>query len=241
MFTIRLLSSSRSKSEWTSGIVSKIFGDDPGAHMTEAPEDDIASVVQVLCVCCCTDEARPLFAQGSVDEHTPEQLSKVAFAMMGEAVSRGCRILVRRAQAAGKKDAARSLLRQALGITLKECVQPTADSEPEPTAVEHSALFSVEHGRAASGRFFSQQLTNCAFASFGDFPPDFLLLPKLPTSRLKCISGHHRYRLCGRRLPQMEHGHLELVHRTVVRRGVERCRGVGSPRGPTRGRFRRPP
>ena len=174
---------------WVQELVAHMLNSyDPGVHMTEAPPENIASVVQVLICCCCEDTSRPLFEEGN-----EAQLSRVALALMGETVSRGTRILVKqhersrsRRHSSGKafspgsrsdsggrlqrlcsatstgEQPYRPLLREALGISRRSCVAPRPDEQPEPSlSPDHADNFSLAHGRAASWRFFSRSLTNC--------------------------------------------------------------------------------
>jgi hypothetical protein len=176
--------------DWVRELVGHMLqSDDPGAHMTEAPPENVASVVQVLICCCCVDASRPLFAKGN-----EAQLSRVALALMGEAVARGTRILVKQhernrrrggskasisgssttgggcggrlqrlcsATSTGEKPY-RPLLREALGISRRSCVVPQQDDRPELLpAPDHADHYSMQHGRAASWRFFRRSLTNC--------------------------------------------------------------------------------
>ena len=165
MFTIRQLTKTIS---FYAEVGAKLADSeiDPSSYMTESAEDSIASVVQVLCAPICAPDPvvsnalfAPTIAAGA-------QLSRVALAILGESVSRGCRILVKQ-QAA--KDATttnhavayRPLLRKALGISLKSCCNVAADDQPELLEHSHSAEFEEASGRQASNNFFHASLTNC--------------------------------------------------------------------------------
>ena len=187
LYTIRQLTR---KIGWVDEIAAKLVDADcdPAAHMTEAPEDNIASVVQVLCAPICASDPSVMTALFETTADARAQLSRVALASLGEAVSRGCRILVKQQvanQQAGRaetssgtvpaqpSEAYRPLLQAALGIQAKSCVQVTADEqpEPEPHTIVHSAEFDQDQGRRSSNKFFSANLTNCTpwavIASFG--------------------------------------------------------------------------
>ena len=176
--------------------------------------------LQALAVLCCTDAAQVLFqgegasppsaalatgtdaatasdtaahgtaTPGPSSRRPSPQLARVAMALLGEAVSRGCRVLLKAqtpppikvakaptagsagAETAGGGAAAtwaeepyRRLLRQALGIRLASCVDAAPLEAPEPDAHAHSDAHSdavdLRCGAQASGHFFGHRLTNC--------------------------------------------------------------------------------
>ena len=114
-------------------------GSDPGSYMTESAEDSIASVVQVLCAPLCGPDPAVMDALFASTPAARAQLSRVALAMLGESVSRGCRILVKQQAAkdanTSHAEAYRPLLRKALGISLKSCCNVAADDQPEPQVI----------------------------------------------------------------------------------------------------------
>lgn len=157
---------------------------------------------------CCLDETSNLFAPlvdrtlklddpdvsansssstssslSSSSSSSTNQVSVIALALMGEAVSRGCRVLVKTTPEKGMFSCtvacdihhllafhsmstegkvvgggARQLLRSALGITLSSCRQPLPDDVPEPCAPhdEGTCANPSRRARMSCVRFIAQ-------------------------------------------------------------------------------------
>ena len=128
--------------------------------MTEAGEHGVDSVCQLLALLCLADELSPLFAP---TEAAAQQRSRVAMALLAEAVSRSCRVLLRTAPPVDEAKlelrsgqsrtmlVARRLVRRALGVAPESCAHPQPDAEPEPAGVAHSAAYALPAALKASG------------------------------------------------------------------------------------------
>jgi len=78
----------------------RLLGPEPGTCMTEAGEHGVDSVCQLLVLLCLSDDLDPLFTPHDVDHTDPtarQRRSRVAMALLAEAVSRSCRVLLRTA------------------------------------------------------------------------------------------------------------------------------------------------
>jgi hypothetical protein len=167
MFTFRQFVRGHVADRWQP-ICDKLMSDTPHECLLEtqsAEEASVSSVCQPLAALCCLDE-------GNFLSIPPHRLSRIAMALLGEAVSRSCRVFVRAKHAeshpssqANTMPTARRLIRQALGIKLSSCLSPTAASVSDDPALAkagaHSDDFNVAAGKAASWRFFSNTWTNC--------------------------------------------------------------------------------
>ena len=109
--------------------------------MTEAKEDDVVSVCKIVGALCCLDQSKELFMMKN-----RKQLSKVAMGLMGEAVSRSCRVAC-----AKDKDVMWKMIRKGLGIKLEDCVYPNPDDKREEKELEHSPNFDSQKARSKSG------------------------------------------------------------------------------------------
>ena len=153
----------------TPELAAQLLGPNPGACMTEAGDGGLDSACQLLVVLCVADELAPLF---SPTAEAAAQRSRVAMALLAEAVSRSCRVLLRSSPPASAEDieartgqspmllTARALVRKALGITPDSCHDVMADELDEPTAIEHRDEYDVDKAVRASGGFFLKAYTN---------------------------------------------------------------------------------
>jgi hypothetical protein len=173
MYTFRRFVRGHVAGRWQP-LCDKLLGESPHECLLETDEASVSSVCQPLAALCCLDECN--FA--SIPK---QQMSRIATALLGEAVSRSCRVFVRAKHAAtphpsSKTDTlptARRFIRQALGIKLSSCLSPTEATLPDDPALAttaarpgqklgpHSDKYSVATGKAASWRFFSNTWTNC--------------------------------------------------------------------------------
>ena len=156
-------------------LVMHLLGPSPGVCMTEAGDNGVDSVCQLLVLLCLSDELEPLFAPTA---DAAARRSRVAMALLAEAVSRSCRVLLRTSVAnAGSSQGgaaaveactgqsaamlmAHTLVRKALGVTPGSCRDVLADDVGEPEHVEHASEYDVERAVRASGSFFLQAYTN---------------------------------------------------------------------------------
>ena len=147
-------------------IASKLLGPNPAACMTEAGDESVDTVCQLLVLLCLSPDLDTLFEEGH-----QAQLSNVAFGLLAEAVSRSCRVLLKATplppdtlevtsgQSATMR-VARHLARKALGIQAASCHDVLSDEEPEPPSLEHDGAFSLQAALQASGGFFLKAWTN---------------------------------------------------------------------------------
>jgi hypothetical protein len=149
-------------------LAAQLLGPTPGACMTEAGDEGVDSACQLLVLLCVADELAPLF------EATPQataQRGKVAMALLAEAVSRSCRVLLRSSPPppdtlearSGQSEmmlTARELVRKALGITAISCHDVCADDVDEPPSLVHSGEYDVGCAVRHSGGFFLKAFTN---------------------------------------------------------------------------------
>ena len=157
-------------------LTAQLLGANPGACMTEAGDDGVDSACQLLVLLCVANDLTPLFAP------TPEaaaQRAKVAMALLAEAVSRSCRVLLRtspppsseleaRTGQSPMMLTARTLVRKALGIVPHSCSDVLDDDIDEPAHMDHSGAYDVEKAVRASGSFFLKAYTNATpFAVVG--------------------------------------------------------------------------
>ena len=157
-------------------MAKQLLGPTPGTCMTEAGDEGLDSPCQILVFLCLSHELSALF------EPTAEaaaQRARVAMALLAEAVSRSCRVLLRTSPppceeleaCSGQSPmmlTARSLVRKALGISPESCHDVMADELAEPAEVKHAGEYDVDMAVRASGGFFLKAYTNATpFAVVG--------------------------------------------------------------------------
>ena len=92
LYTLRVRCKSTGESYWHS-MLGKLMQPQPGKYMTEAEEDDVSSVSKILGAMCAFPEI--LASLGLLDQKNFQQLSDVAFSLLAETASRGCRIMLK--------------------------------------------------------------------------------------------------------------------------------------------------
>eukprot|EP01105_Mastigella_eilhardi_P020277 TRINITY_DN4818_c0_g1_i2.p1 TRINITY_DN4818_c0_g1~~TRINITY_DN4818_c0_g1_i2.p1 ORF type:complete len:1734 (+),score=360.62 TRINITY_DN4818_c0_g1_i2:61-5262(+) len=155
-------------------LLAKLDKFQPGRYLTEAPEDDVSSVVKVLGSMCAFPEILAKMRLFSPEKRA--QLGEVALALLAEAVSRGCRITLKGKQnqmvAKGEcsahsptplSDIALQVVSSALGIEEANCEHPTEEKVLQGFKPTHSYEYDRNLAYRRSVLFFKKHVaaSNC--------------------------------------------------------------------------------
>ncbi|ORY48697.1 hypothetical protein BCR33DRAFT_848053 [Rhizoclosmatium globosum] len=143
IFTIRKF---KSYSETWAHFLQHLLEPNPSKYLTESEDDGVQSVAQILvaigCI-ACFDEG-----EGILHASNEPKLSEAALAILGESVSRGCRIKIKSADAINPTKY-REFIREALSIS----TETNEEGRPDTPAT----LTWIHSGKKYSGRFFKSE------------------------------------------------------------------------------------
>jgi hypothetical protein len=145
----------RSDSKWNSYLCELLRVDNPGVLLTEADNGItvVTSMVQVLLMLCCCEQAGPLFR-----DPNPARLNQLALAIAAEAVSRDCRIF-----AADKELPLQALL----GVTDDSCPVPHLGDDWKLSDMSHDVDWETATLPSSSPSILGR--SNCSIRSVYHF------------------------------------------------------------------------